>query len=70
MRKVRKLQRQLGNPDWRNTLYTDFPRPKGMWHDTHRRTVESIQHSLKVLLQDLERTLPRNAKRKGIEPRD
>ena len=58
-RRVQQIQRRLGNPDWRNTLYPAFPKPKGMWARTHAKLVREAERSLQVtqgsLLKQLER---------------
>jgi hypothetical protein len=65
--KAQKIQRRLGNPDWRNTLYPDLPRPKGMWRRTHSRLVEEAQEALGIsqagLLREVERL------KKSLRPR-
>jgi len=47
-RKVQQIQRRLGNPDWRNTLYLAFPKPKGMWARTHAKLVREAGKSLQI----------------------
>ena len=48
-RKVQKIQKRLGNPEWQNTLYPCFPIPKGMWRRTHDDLVHKAERSLRLM---------------------
>lgn len=48
-RRIRKIQKKLGNPRWQDTLDIWFPKPKGMHWKTHRRIVAQANKPLRTL---------------------
>ena len=62
-RKVQRIQRRLGNPDWQNTLYPAFPKPKGMWERTHAKLVREAEKSLQISEAPLEKLWERASRR-------
>jgi hypothetical protein len=55
-RRIRKIQKRLGNPDWENVLYPRFPKPKGMHWKTYDRIVAKADKPLRMF--QLEMTRP------------
>jgi hypothetical protein len=52
-RRIRKIQRRLGSPDWYNVLEPWFPKPKGMHWNTYNRIVEKADLPLRKLQAQL-----------------
>jgi hypothetical protein len=48
-RRIRKIQKRLGNPDWENVLDLWFPKPKGMHWKTYDRIVARADEPLKTI---------------------
>ncbi len=48
-RRIRKVQKRLGNPSWENVIDTWFPKPKGMHWKTYHRIVAQIEKPLRFI---------------------
>ena len=48
-RRIRKIQKRLGSPDWENVLDTWFPKPKGMHWRTYNRIVARADKPLRTI---------------------
>jgi len=48
-RRIRKVQKRLGNPDWENVLDPWFPKPKGMHWKTYDRIVARADKPLRTI---------------------
>ena len=52
-RRIRKIQKRLGNPDWENVLDYSFPRPKGMHWRTYNRIVTRAYKPLRTIQSEM-----------------
>lgn len=48
-RRIRKIQKRLGNPEWENVLDYWFPKPKGMHWQTYNRIVAQAGKPLRAI---------------------
>jgi len=54
-RRIRKVQKRLGSPDWYNVLDVRFPRPPGMHWRTYNRIVARAEDPLNKLKSEMPR---------------
>ena len=52
-RRIRKIQKRLGNPDWENVLDFWFPKPKGMHWKTYDRIVARADKPLRTIQSEM-----------------
>ena len=52
-RRIRKIQKRLGNSDWENVLDVWFPKPKGMHWKTYNRIVAQADKPLRMLQSEM-----------------
>ncbi len=48
-RRIRKIQKRLGNDDWYNVLDLYFPKPKGMHQRTYDRIVSQADRPIRIV---------------------
>ena len=48
-RRIRKIQKRLGNPEWENVIDYWFPKPKGMHWRTYNRIVARADKPLRTI---------------------
>jgi hypothetical protein len=48
-RRIRKIQKRLGNEEWENVIDICFPRPKGMHRKTYNRIVAQANKPIRTL---------------------
>jgi hypothetical protein len=48
-RRIRKIQKRLGNEEWENVIDIWFPRPKGMHRKTYNRIVAQANKPIRTL---------------------
>lgn len=54
-RRIRKIQKRLGSPEWENVLDLWFPKPKGMHWKTYYRIVARADKPLRTLQAEMAR---------------
>ena len=52
-RRIRKIQKKLGNQDWYNVIDTWFPKPKGMHWRTYNRIVARAEKPLRTIQSEM-----------------
>ena len=52
-RRIRKIQKRLGNPDWENVIDYWFPKPKGMHWRTYNRIVARADKPLRTIQSEM-----------------
>lgn len=48
-RRIRKIQKRLGNPEWENVIDSWFPKPKGMHWRTYHRIIAQTHKPLRTI---------------------
>lgn len=62
IRKVQKIQKRLGDPDWQKVFYPNFPKPKGMGYTKYGKIVATARLALNVIQEGFEAHLPSRGK--------